>query len=144
MKIIEIPPHARVPIERQSFSTLAFWAPTAPHARPPGYEFVWDRHFTLCEFAQSKSVWDRHFPLCEFVQSKSVWDRHVFGTDICLEKKLSTKTFLFPHRFGFKQLYFGLHDPRIPNNCLVLKLNPGKWVKKSDKHTNIHTELREF
>ena len=23
---------------------LAFWAPTAPHARPPGYEFVWDRH----------------------------------------------------------------------------------------------------
>ena len=74
----------------------------------------------------------------------------VFGTDICLgqtsvwKKKLSSKTFLFLHLFGCKQFYLVLHDPRFPKTCLVSKSDHGKWVKKSDKHTYKHTELREF
>ena len=65
---------------------------------------------------------------------------------ITLKKVVIDKTFLFLKLDSCKLFYNIPHDQRIPNMCLDLTYEIGKWVKKCDiprpdKQTDKHLSL---
>ena len=50
-------------------------------------------------------------------------------------------TFLFVHLDSCKLFYYILHGQRIPNMCLDLTYDIGKWVKKMELHLGVTDKL---